>query len=274
VFLLQAHRDSESTTSVTALLEEPNKSLVIMTERALYERYQRLVRRVARRVTRQLPAHVAGDELVAAGFIGLVEGLRKRGQIDNDEQFESYLVKRIKGAILDHLRSLDPLSRSQRRTSRHISRAIDAMTRRLGRPPTEDEMAEKLGVSADDYRVMLSEIARSEPARIELTESCFPPSTLEQAPDLLASRRQMAARVSAVTDRLAPRLQLVLRLYYIQDLSFREIGELLGVTEARICQLHAEAIRLVRVELGVSLNRGASGETEPSPGSAPRLRQA
>lgn len=239
-------------TSSTQLLLDERESGRTMTERALYERYLPLVRRVARRLMRQLPAHIAVDELIAVGWIGLVEGLRKRDTIGTEEQFESYAIQRVRGAILDYLRTLDPLSRSMRRTSRQISRTVEAMTSRLGRPPTEDEMAAGLGVSADAYRGTLSEIARSDPARIDLTDSSYPPSAMDQAPDLVASRRQLADRIVQVIDRLPQRLQLILRLYYIQDRSFREVGELLGVTEARVCQLHAEAIKMVRAELGVA----------------------
>jgi RNA polymerase sigma factor for flagellar operon FliA len=251
VLLQQIDYESGATPSET-LLAEQAESQRNTAERALYERYLPLVRRVARRLMRQLPGHIAVDELIAVGWIGLVEGLRKRDTISTEEQFESYAIQRVRGAILDYLRTLDPLSRSMRRTSRQIARTVEAMTSGLGRPPTEDEMAARLGISADAYRVTLSEIARSDPARIDLTDSSYPPSALEQAPDQVASRRQLADRISRVIDRLPQRLQLILRLYYIQDRSFREVGELLGVTEARVCQLHAEAIRLVRAELGVA----------------------
>jgi RNA polymerase sigma factor for flagellar operon FliA len=259
VLLQEIECEAEPTPS-QMLLDEPPESPRNLAERALYERYLPLVRRVARRLMRQLPGHIAVDELIAVGWIGLVEGLRKRDTISTEEQFESYAIQRVRGAILDYLRTLDPLSRSMRRTSRQIARTVETMTSRLGRPPTEDEMAAGLGVSADAYRVTLSEIARSDPARIDLTDSSYPPSALEQAPDLVASRRQLADRISRVIDRLAQRLQLILRLYYIQDRSFREVGELLGVTEARVCQLHAEAIRLVRVELGVADQARSAGE--------------
>jgi len=246
--VLEAEETSQATSAPTCP-EGRASELRGAAERELYDRYLPLVRRVARRLMQKLPGHISVDELMAVGWIGLVEGLRKRPHIETEEQFEGYVVKRIRGAILDHLRTLDPLSRSMRRTSRQISKVVDAMTSLFGRPPTEDEMAQQLGVSPDDYRGMVSDIARSDPARIEFSESSFPPSMTEQAPDQVASRRQIADRVAAVTDRLPPRLQLILHLYYQQDQSFREVGELLGVTEARVCQLHAEAIRLVRAEL-------------------------
>jgi RNA polymerase sigma factor for flagellar operon FliA len=230
-------------------------------ERILYERYLPLVRRIARRLVRNLPNQITFDELVAVGWIGLIEGLRKREHIGTEEQFESYAGKRVRGSILDYLRTLDPLSRSMRRASRQIARTIETMTSRLGRPPTEDEMAERLGVPLDTYRVLLGEIARSDPTRIELTDSSYPTSSTEQAPDLVASRRQIAGRIGAVIERLPARLQFILGLYYMHDQSFREVGQVLGVTEARVCQLHAEAIRLVRSELELenrrSLREGA-----------------
>jgi RNA polymerase sigma factor for flagellar operon FliA len=275
VLLQQIEREPEGS-STQLLLEEPADSARGAAERELYERYLPLVRRVARRLMRQLPAHIAVDELIAVGWIGLVEGLRKRDTIGTEEQFESYAIQRVRGAILDYLRTLDPLSRSMRRTSRQISRTLEAMTSRLGRPPTEDEMAARLGVSADAYRVTLSEIARSDPARIDLTDSSYPPSAMDQAPDLVASRRQLADRIIRVIDRLPQRLQLILRLYYIQDRSFREVGELLGVTEARVCQLHAEAIKLVRADLGVAAQARPRREDEEQQGALPPagLRQA
>ena len=221
-------------------------------DKALYDRYLPVVRRIAMKLVRRLPAQITMDDLIGAGWVGLVEALRKRDTVPTEEQFEAYAAYRIKGAILDYLRSLDPMTRKMRGASRQITAAIESLTARFGRAPTEDEIAAELGVDLDSYHSLLHEVAQADPTRIELTDFYGPKVSSEVAPDVMASRRELADHIAAAVEQMPERLQLVLALYYQEDCSFREVGEVLGVTEARICQLHAEAIHRIRAHLDLS----------------------
>ncbi len=205
--------------------------------------YTPLVRRIAMRTVRNLPSNVSLDDILSAGWLGLVEALRRRHDGMAEHEFEAYASHRVRGAILDYLRDLDPLSRKLRQASRRISDSAARLVGRLGRYPTEEEMAAELGVELEGYHSLLTDIARSGHARLELSGDEQSP---DPSPEVQASRRQMTELVAAAIDALPERLQLVLGLYYEEGCNLREIGEILGVTESRVCQLHSEAIHLVR----------------------------
>jgi RNA polymerase sigma factor for flagellar operon FliA len=222
-------------------------------DKALYDRYLPVVRRIAMKLVRRLPSQITMDDLIGAGWVGLVEALRKRDTVPSEEQFETYAAYRVKGAILDYLRSLDPMTRKMRGASRQITAAIKTLTARVGRAPNEDEIAKELGVDLEAYHVLLHDVSQSDPTRIELSDLYGPRSSNESAPDIMASRREIADQIASAVEQMPERLQLILSLYYQEDCSFREVGEVLGVTEARICQLHAEAIHRIRAYLDVSV---------------------
>ncbi len=219
----------------------------------LYERYTPLVRRIAMKTVRSLPSSVTLDDLLSAGWIGLAEALQRRTSGMNEEQFEAYASHRVQGAILDYLRSLDPLSRKLRGASRRISDTTAELASRLGRAPEEEEIAGDLGLSLESYRQLLTQIAEAGLARLELTEnSGWLPEQL--SPEALATEHELVDHVATAVDELPERLRTVLGLYYQEDCSFREIGEILGVTESRACQLHTEAVHRIRGKM--KNNRG------------------
>jgi len=220
----------------------------------LYERYTPLVRRIAMKTVRSLPASVTLDDLLSAGWIGLAEALQRRTPTMDEEQFEAYASHRVQGAILDYLRSLDPLTRKLRGASRRISEATVDLTARLGRAPDEDEIAGELGLPLDGYHQMLMQIAEAGLARLELTDDSG--WLAEQAsPETLATEHELTDQVAAAIDELPERLRTVLGLYYQEECSFREIGAVLGVTESRACQLHTEAVHRLRGRIkGRSMN--------------------
>jgi RNA polymerase sigma factor FliA len=220
----------------------------------LYERYTPLVRRIAMKTVRSLPASVTLDDLLSAGWIGLAEALQRRTPTMDEEQFEAYASHRVQGAILDYLRSLDPLTRKLRGASRRISEATGDLTARLGRAPDEDEIAGELGLPLDGYHQMLMQIAEAGLARLELTEDSG--WLADQAsPETLATEHELTDQVAAAIDELPERLRTVLGLYYQEECSFREIGAVLGVTESRACQLHTEAVHRIRGRIkGRSMN--------------------
>ncbi len=220
-------------------------------EQQLYERYTPLVRRIAMKTIRSLPASVTLDDLLSAGWIGLAEALRRRTGTMDEEQFEAYASHRVQGAILDYLRSLDPLSRKLRGASRRITEVTADLTRRLGRAPEEEEIAGELGIPIEEYHQLLTRIADAGLARLELTDAIQDQGLLN-SPEQAASQREIIDQVADAIDQLPERLRTVLGLHYQEDCSFREIGDILGVTESRACQLHTEAVHRIRARLGTT----------------------
>ena len=229
----------------------------------IYQRYLPLVRRITMRLVRKLPPEVTLDDLLGAGWVGLVEALRRRTDVMDEEQFEAYASHRIRGAILDYLRSLDPMSRKLRGASRQISSAIKTLSSRLGRPPEEEEIAGELGLALETYRQLLGDVAQADMARIELTDLVAPATLPDAGPDHMVTRAQLVQKIAESIDELPDRLKLVIGLYYQEELNLKEIGLVLEVTESRVCQLPSEAIHRIR----------AAVEDDSAPASSkPRMR--
>jgi RNA polymerase sigma factor for flagellar operon FliA len=207
-----------------------------------------LVRRIAMRTIRTLPSSITFDDILSAGWVGMAEALQRRSDGMQDEHFEAYASYRVRGAILDYLRALDPLSRKLRGASRRITTAASDLTQRHGRMPTEEEVAGELGLSLSAYQDLLGEIAEAGFARLELGAIAEPP-TLDPSPEATTVRAELQHTVSNAIDELPERLRLVLSLHYQDECSLREIGEVLGVTESRVCQLHSEAVHLIRARI-------------------------
>lgn len=217
-------------------------------ERAAYERYMPLVRRIAMRTARSMPPSVTLDDLISAGWVGMAEALGRRSSHMDEQHFEAYASYRVRGAILDYLRMLDPLTRKLRGASRRITDAAAVLGGRFGRAPSEDEIAAELGLALDDYQQLLTEISEAGFARLELS-AAVDMSTDEITPEAHATRTELIELIADAVDSLPERLKVVLGLHYQEDCTLREIGEVLGVTESRACQLHAEAVHLIRAQI-------------------------
>jgi RNA polymerase sigma factor for flagellar operon FliA len=214
------------------------------------EAYLPLVRRIAMRAVRSLPSSVSLDDIVSAGWVGLSEAYRRRVPDITEESFEAFASYRVRGAILDYLRSLDPLSRKLRGASRRITDAVATLTQRTGRQPEESDIAAELGLELDAYRDLLREIGEAGLVRLDI--DLVDPSSQDPSPEAAVMKRDLAERVARIVDSLPERLQTVLGLYYQEECTLREIGEVLGVTESRACQIHAEAIHRIRAALELS----------------------
>ncbi|MES1179242.1 MAG: FliA/WhiG family RNA polymerase sigma factor [Myxococcales bacterium] len=217
-------------------------------DNALYERFMPLVRRIAMRTIRTLPASLTFDDILSAGWVGMAEALQRRTDEMQDEHFEAYASYRVRGAILDYLRVLDPLSRKLRGASRRITEAASDLTNRLGRVPNEDEIAGELGLSLPAYQELLMEVSEAGFARLEIS-AIAEPASFDPSPEAITSQAEIVDGIAGAIDQLPERLRLVLALHYQEECSLREIGEVLGVTESRVCQLHAEAVHLIRAKL-------------------------
>ncbi len=234
--------------------------------------YAPLVKYVAGRLGSGLPAHVDENDLVSYGLLGLI-GAIERFDPNRDIKFETYAIARIKGSIIDELRAMDWVPRSVRSRARDIERAIGELERKLMRAPTDEEISEKLGVSVDDLNESLSEIGRSSIAAldelwtissgagggdqvalidtIEDTQGPEPQSELAQT--------ELKEALGEAIARLPEREKLVVTLYYYEELTLREIGEVLGVTESRVSQLHTKAILRLKARLAGSPAREPLG---------------
>jgi len=218
--------------------------------RRLADRYMSIVRRHAYRLARRLPSHVHVEDLMGAGFVGLADALNKYDRSGPD-RFEAYADCRIRGAMLDELRSYDPLSRDLRDLNNKIVATVRRLTSELGRPPEEAEIAENLDIPVEAFRDRLAKLAFGGLVSLDTTggegadgfEIGDDSADWADAQLLRGERRE---RLADAVGQLPERLQNLLKLYYEQDYTLREIGDLLGVTESRACQLHAEAIIRLR----------------------------
>jgi RNA polymerase sigma factor for flagellar operon FliA len=221
--------------------------------------YAPLVKYVAGRLGSGLPAHVDDEDLVSYGLLGLI-GAIERYDPGRDVKFETYALGRIKGAIIDELRSLDWVPRSVRSRARELERAIRELEARLGRAPTDEEIAGKVGITQEELEESLFEISRTSIAAldelwtvsgggdqvslIDTIEDTSGPSPVA-ALDETELREAMADAIA----RLPEREKLVVTLYYYEELTLREIGEVLGVTESRVSQLHTKAVLRLKSRL-------------------------
>lgn len=217
-------------------------------QREIYDRYLPIVRRIAMKTVRSLPPSVTIDDVISAGWLGMVEALGRRTPEMTEEHFEAFASYRVRGSILDHLRMLDPMSRKLRGASRKITQVVTELVGRLGRAPEQEEVAGELGVSLEEYQRLLSEISEAGFARLELSDLAES-AAQEKSPEAITSKRELAEVIAEAIEKLPERLNMIVGLYYQEECSFREIGEVLGVTESRVCQLHAEAIHLIRAAL-------------------------
>jgi RNA polymerase sigma factor for flagellar operon FliA len=229
--------------------------------------YAPLVKYVAGRLGSGLPAHVDDDDLVSYGLLGLI-GAIERFDPDRDIKFETYAISRIKGSIIDELRSLDWVPRSVRSRAREIERAIADLESKLGRAPTDEEISGKLGVSVDELNESLSEIGRTSIAALDELwtvssggDQIALIDTIEDEqgpnPQSALDETEMREAIADAISRLPEREKLVVTLYYYEELTLREIGEVLGVTESRVSQLHTKAILRLKARLAGAPSRAA-----------------
>jgi RNA polymerase sigma factor for flagellar operon FliA len=222
--------------------------------------YAPLVKYVAGRLGSGLPAHVDDEDLASYGLLGLI-GAIERFDPTREIKFETYALGRIKGAIIDELRSLDWVPRSVRSRARQIERTIGELEAKLGRAPNDDEIAGKLGVSQEELDDDLFQISRTsiaaldelwtvsgsggdQVALIDTIEDTTGPSPTA-ALDETELREAMADAIAGLPERE----KIVITLYYYEELTLREIGEVLGVTESRVSQLHTKAVLRLKSRL-------------------------
>lgn len=215
------------------------------------------VRYIARRIHERLPQHVEIDDLVSAGVVGLIDAFSK---FDHTKkvQFKSYAQFRIRGAILDSLRTLDWSPRELRRKGRAVEEAIRAVTQRLGRAPAEQDIAAEMGLELGDYQQLLGDLKGLEIGSLHMErtedsgdeELAYIPGAPEDDPLFRCLQSEMRSRLATAIDGLPEKERLVLTLYHYESLTMKEIGNMLGVVESRVSQIHSSAVLRLRAALG------------------------
>jgi len=270
--VLTAEHSSQTSLSPAALGPAgANDSVDPERERMLLE-HMPTVRYLARRIHERLPQHVELDDLVSAGAVGLIDAFSK---FDHSKkvQFKSYAQFRIRGAILDSLRTLDWSPRELRRKGRAVEEAIRTLTQRLGRAPGEQEIAAELEIDLSDYQQLLGDLKGLEIGSLHVERSedsgdeelAYIPGSPEDDPLFRCLQSEVRNRLASAIDALPEKERLVLTLYHYEGLTMKEVGSMLGVVESRVSQIHSSAV--VRL-------RAALAELAGKKASAPRRRRA
>ncbi|MGB6745609.1 MAG: FliA/WhiG family RNA polymerase sigma factor [Terracidiphilus sp.] len=241
----------------------PSAGLSVEQEKILLEHLP-VVRFLARRIHERLPQHVDIEDLVSAGVVGLMDAFSKFDP-DKKVQFRSYAQFRIRGAILDSLRTLDWSPRELRRKGRAVEEAIRVLTARMGRAPGESEVAGELNVSLEEYQQLLGELKGLEIGTLHMErneesgdeELAYVPGKPEEDPLFRCLKGELQERLTDAIAHLPDRERLVMTLYYYEEMTMREIGLALGVVESRVSQVHASAVVHLRAALKDLAARGA-----------------
>jgi RNA polymerase sigma factor for flagellar operon FliA len=217
--------------------------------------YAPLVKNVVSRVTVKLPLNsMDKEEMMSVGIIGLMSAIEKFDKRRN-VKFETYARFRIRGAVLDELRARDWVPRSSRDKDNKLERAFSFLRTSLGRPPREEEAAAYLGVTLEEYYKLLDDAHRvalisSEDLPPDYLDNCRQNTVLELMehgnPLNLLSSAELRKQLKQAIDELPPKERMVLSLYYYDELTMKEIGRIMELTESRVCQLHSQAIIRLR----------------------------
>jgi RNA polymerase sigma factor for flagellar operon FliA len=243
---------------VVALWERYKSDGDTASRERLILQYSPLVKYVAGRVSVGLPATIEHGDLVSYGMFGLIDAIEKF-DLGKGVKFETYAIARIKGAIIDELRSIDWIPRSVRAKARDVEKALTTLELKLRRTPTEEELAEELDVSVKDLRTMLTQVslvsvvaldesfAGEDSDRQSLVDTLQDP----KAPDPESSYEDVEQRalLAEALNRMTEREKTVLVLYYFEGMTLAQIGQVLGVTESRVCQMHTKAVLGLRAKM-------------------------
>jgi RNA polymerase sigma factor for flagellar operon FliA len=223
------------------------------------KQYALLVKYVAGKIAVGMPHNVEFDDLVGFGVFGLLDAIDKFDPGKN-VKFKTYAVTRIRGAIFDELRSIDWVPRSVRQKTREVEDAIGVLEAQLGRTATDKEIAGSMGMDEEEYRKILMKISRTsvlslndvwfsgdENDKVSIGDSIESPASLN--PDVIVEKDEIRRVIIEAIKDLPDKEQKILVLYYYEDLTLKEIGRVLDVTESRVSQLHTKAILRLRSRL-------------------------
>jgi len=230
-----------------------NNKVQQQTQEALIKAHALLVKRIAFHLSGRLPRSVQLDDLMQAGMLGLLEAVRYYDE-SKGASFETYASIRIRGYMLDEVRRNDWVPRSVYRNSRMISTAVRTLENRLGREVNDHEVASELGISLPEYHVMLNDANGAHLYGFDdlgVTDDVLKDDSagLTSEPHINTLRADMKTHLTDVIEGLPKNEKMVLSLYYEHDLNLKEIGEVLGVTESRVSQIHSQATHRIKARL-------------------------
>lgn len=259
-------KNTSASAKASALLqkykEEPTKLTVDQKDKLIME-YAPLIKFIAQKIAVRLPSHIELDDLISSGVIGLMDAIEKYDP-QRDNKFKTYAEFRIRGAILDELRAQDWVPRSVRDKAKLLDRTIVQLESELGRSPADEEVAERLQVSMEEFYDLVNQVRPVSVLSIDeastfsnvdkmsilnILESCKLNNPFNQL-----KLKSVKSVVTKAIEDLPERQRLVLSLYYYEDLNLKEIGKILRVTESRVSQLHAQAITRLRAKLSAHLD--------------------
>jgi RNA polymerase sigma factor FliA len=231
---------------------QPAAGLPSMDELVL--KHGELVKRIAYHVVSRLPSHIEVDDLIQAGMIGLLNAAQNYTPTKG-ANFETYAGIRIRGAMLDEARKSNWTPRSTFRHAKEVSQAMRSIENRTGRDARGQEIAEVLGVTIEEYHRMVESAASSrllsyEQLADDPERSSMLPEAPEDGPETVLEEDQFREALAKAISTLPERERLVLSLYYDDELNLREIGDVLDVSESRVCQIHGQAVIRIRARLG------------------------
>jgi RNA polymerase sigma factor for flagellar operon FliA len=215
-----------------------------------------LVKKLAHQMKAKLPSSVEVDDLIQAGMIGLLDAVN-RYEEEHGAQFETYAVQRIRGAMLDELRSSDWMPRGMRQNMRKVEEAMNSLQQRLGRSPSESEVAKQLKLTLVQYQEMLADggghqlVYYEDFHDSESNEHFLDRYCVDNSSDPLQALMNSGFRAAVIDaiNALPEREKILMGLYYEQELNLKEIGAVMNVSESRVCQLHSQAIARMRANL-------------------------
>jgi RNA polymerase sigma factor FliA len=240
----------------TSAKQKTNSNSLPASERqALIEAHLPQVKYIAGRMLAKLPASVERDDLVGAGVLGLLDAVEKYDEL-RGVQFKTYAETRIRGAILDSLRELDWSSRSLRARAREIEAAARKIEQEQGRMADEEELAAALGLELSAFQTLLGDLRGLTLVELDNHEENSLGSSAWQVPDhpdrsplKEYERQEMREKLAAIINRLPERERQVIALYYVEELTMKETGAVLGLTESRVSQIHTQALMHLRAAL-------------------------
>jgi RNA polymerase sigma factor for flagellar operon FliA len=241
-------------------LKESNAEIPPTVKEQIVLEHTPLIRYIVNRIAVRLPSHIDLDDLHNTGVIGLMDAIEKYDP-DKNCKFKTYAEFRIKGAILDQLRSLDWVPRSVRQKSRRLERAYGEVEQRLGRSASEEEVADSLGLQIDKFHELLNQVRGISLVNLEEIRGSSPDGDRSgsfadivedvhsENPFASLKLQEMKEIIGDTIATLPEKERLVVSLYYYEDLNMKEIGSILGITESRVCQIHTKAVLRLRSKL-------------------------
>lgn len=225
----------------------------------IVQEYSPMIKYVANRIALRLPPHIEVDDLISVGAIGLMDAIEKYDP-NRGAKFKTYAEFRVRGSILDELRSLDWVPRSVRQKASKLDAVVSKLQSKLGRPPEDEEIAEEMEITLDDLFDVINEtrnmpllsledmgISRDSGDKQSLLDTLAGKSDVD--PQTQLRLNELKSLIAAAIDTLPEKERLMVSLYYYEELTMKEIGEVLGITESRISQIHSKAVYRLRTKL-------------------------